>query len=295
MERPFRYMRLKEVLREPLLHFLLIGALAFAYSLWSEELTDAKASRIVVSSGQIEHLAAGFNKAWRRPPTEDELKGLIDDWVKEEIAVRAAREAGLDRGDTVIRRRLRQRLEYMMEDLADATAPSEEQLRGWFEEKRESYRSEPRLGFRQVFISREERVETAERDAAAMLERLRSAGASRAEEPRGDPTILPHELPALPLGNIDRIFGEGFAARLKDAERGAWSGPISSVYGLHLVFVDTYIEGQVAEFAAVRDVVERDYMLARRTRNLAEMYDQLLAKYTVAIESSTEPRPETGR
>src|SRR5512137_1395077 len=124
-------MSMKSVLREPLLHFLAIGAALFLYFHWSGGGTGPTSSRIVLTAGQIEHLAAGFAKTWQRPPTEVELKGMLDDWVREEIAVREAMAAGLDRDDTVIRRRLRQKLEFVVEDVVAAAPPAEQELQAW--------------------------------------------------------------------------------------------------------------------------------------------------------------------
>src|SRR4051794_23440023 len=109
-------MQLKTILKEPVLHFLLIGAALFLYFQWSGAGAGIARSRIVVSSGQVEHLAAAYVKTWQRRPSEQELRALIDDWVREEIAVREAMAAGIDRDDTIIRRRLRQRFEVIAEE-----------------------------------------------------------------------------------------------------------------------------------------------------------------------------------
>ena len=117
-------MQLRALLKEPLLHFVVIGAALFLWFEWSGGGSGAASQRIVLSSGQIGHLAVGYGKTWQRPPSDAELKGLIDDWVREEIAVREAMAAGLDRDDTVIRRRLRQKFEFVAEDESSASPPT---------------------------------------------------------------------------------------------------------------------------------------------------------------------------
>ncbi len=287
---------MKSILREPLLHFLAIGAALFLYFHFSSGGSAGPGStRIVISPGQIAHLEAGFTRTWSRPPSEVELKGLIDEWVREEIAVREAMSAGLDRDDTVIRRRLRQKLEFLIEDSAEASPPTDEELKGWLARHADEYRTEPRLAFRQVFVSRDRRGATAEADAAAILERLIAAGPAARTDNLGDATMLPADFELAPLRDVDRAFGAGFAKHLEAMEPGKWSGPIRSGYGLHLVLVRERIEGGPPDFAVLRPVALREVLAERRKRQLATMYDRLLEKYTVVVERPAAPKgPASG-
>ncbi len=107
------------VLREPLVHFLLLGGVLFLiFGLTNQTGTTNSDQRIVVSAGRIEQLATVFGKTWQRPPTSKELKGLIDDFVLEEVYYRQAVAMGIDRDDTIIRRRLRQKLEFLTDDVS---------------------------------------------------------------------------------------------------------------------------------------------------------------------------------
>jgi hypothetical protein len=238
----------------------------------------------VLSPGQIEHLAAGYTKAWRRPPGEAELKGLIDDWVREEIAVREAMATGLDRDDTVIRRRLRQKLEFLLEDTGDTAAPTDQALQAWLDANADSFRQDPKVSFRQVFFSREWRGATAQPDAQAALAQWRKGGAAAKADTLGDPTLLPPEIPLTERREIAKAFGENFADRVATLEPGVWSGPVASSYGLHLVLVRERIEGALPALAAIRPMVEARYAADRRSRQLDAMYERLLGKYTVVIE-----------
>lgn len=271
--------------KEPLVHFLAIGAALFIYFHVSGGGSAGPGStRIVVTGGQIAHLEAGFARTWQRPPTEEELKNLLDEWVKEEIAVREAMAAGLDRDDTVIRRRLRQKLEFLADEAADATPPTDEELKALFASNAEAFRAEPRLAFRQVFVSRDKRGAAAEADAKGLLDRLNAAGPAARLDEFGDATLLPGEVGLSALRDIDRQFGDGFAERLEAVEPGRWVGPIRSGYGLHLVLVRERIEARTPDFAVVRPVLEREFVAERRKQQLTAMYDRLLAKYTVTIE-----------
>jgi hypothetical protein len=282
---------LKSLLREPLLHFLVIGAALFLYFHFSGAGSAGPGSRrIVLSSGQIAHLEAGFTRTWSRPPTEAELKGLIDEWVREEVAVREAMSAGLDRDDTVIRRRLRQKLEFLVEDNAEASPPTDDELKAWLAQHADQYRTEPRVAFRQVFVNRERRGANAEADAAAILKRLTAAGPSARIDDVGDATMLPMDFALAPMRDVDRTFGSGFAKQIDAVVPGNWSGPIRSGYGLHLVLVRERVEGGLPSFEALRPLATREVLAERRTRQLAAMYDRLLEKYKVVVERPPAPK-----
>jgi hypothetical protein len=287
-------MQPRNLLKEPLLHFLAIGAALFLWFQWSGTGSGPASTRIVLSTGQIEHLAAGYTKAWRRPPTEAELKGLIDDWVREEIAVREAMAAGLDRDDTVIRRRLRQKLEFLQEDAADTAAPTDAQLQAWLDANATAFRTEPRVSFRQVYFSKDKRGRSAEADALAALAQLAKAGTEAMADKLGDATMLPPEFDGAARGDVVKTFGEDFAARIDNAEAGGWTGPIASAYGLHLVLVRGRTPGELPPLAAIRSSVERQYAADRRASQLAAMYERLLSRYTVVIERR-EPAPAAGK
>lgn len=278
--------RLASALREPLLHFLAIGAALFLYFHWNGAAAGPGSTRIVLTTGQVEHLAAAFTKTWQRPPGEADLKELIDDWVREEIAVREAMAVGLDRDDTIIRRRLRQKLEFLVEDASVTTPPTDRELQAWLDAHPDDFRVEPRIALRQVFISHDRRGASAEPEARAILARLQAAGAGATIDDLGDSTLLPREFEIAPMSDVVRTFGAGFAERIDVLPPGRWAGPIESVYGLHLVLVRERVAGSLPDLASVRPAVERDLLSDRRARQIAAMYQRLLGKYTVVVEPS---------
>ena len=275
---------MKAVLREPLVHFLLLGGLLFALFEWRGGAAGPGGSRIVVTPGLVEHLAAGFSRVWQRPPTDAELKGLIDEYVKDEIATREAVALGLDRDDTVIRRRLRQKLEFVVEDPAGAAAPIDGELQAWLDAHPEAFPGELQLAFRQVYLSRERHGPSLKRDAQRLRERLESEGPEASTASLGDPTLLPPEQPLGPIGETTRTFGEDFARALEGIEPGRWAGPVESTYGLHVVLVRERVAARKPRLADVRPQVERELAAERRTRELDTLYGRLLQKYTVSIE-----------
>lgn len=276
---------LKSVLREPLVQFLLLGGLLFLVFEWRGTSGGPGSTRIVVSRGQVEHLASGFARTWQRAPNEAELKGLVDEYVKEEIATREAAALGLDLDDAVIRRRLRQKLEFLVEETTVPAPPTDAQIQAWASAHPDAFGAEPRLSFRQVYVSRDRRGAGAARaEAEALLLRLRAGGPRIPTDGLGDPTLLPAEGPLGPLREVSRSFGEDFARKLVAMEPGQWTGPVESSYGLHLVLVRERVAATSPDLATMRPLVERELAAERRKRDLQSYYERMLRKYTVTTE-----------
>jgi hypothetical protein len=283
---------LRAILREPLVHFVALGALLFGLFEWRGGASGPGGSRIAVTPGLVHHLASGFARTWQRPPDERELKGLIDDYVKEEIATREALAAGLDRDDTIIRRRLRQKLEFIVQDAVDQAPPTDAELAAWLRAHAVSFTGESYISLRQVYLSPARRGERAGADAARLLARLQASGRDAAIEELGDSSMLPAELPLGPQGEVARVFGTEFARQVEAIEPGHWAGPVQSTYGLHLVLVRERAAPAVPPLAEIRPAVTRELMAERRQAQLEALYERLLQKYTVTID---RPAPETGR
>ena len=144
---------MKVLLREPLVHFLALGAILFLFFAWKGGGSGPGSTRITITPGLVDHLASGFARTWQRPPTQAELKGLIDEHVKEEIAAREATAMGLDRDDAIIRRRLRQKMEFLVEDAVDQAQPTDVDLQAWLERHEDAFQAESRVAMRQVYVS----------------------------------------------------------------------------------------------------------------------------------------------
>ena len=275
--------RIVRWLREPLVHFLAIGALLFLVFNWRGG-GGPSSNRIVITPGQIDSMVAGFTRTWQRPPTDQELKGLLDDYVREEMATREAMALGLDRDDTVIRRRLRQKLEFVAEDTIDAAPATEAELQAWLDAHPDAFRTEAQVAFRQVYLSPDRRGAAVDADARALLARLSAAGPSVAIDRAGDALMLPLEVDSSTRTDIARQFGEEFADAILKVEPGRWTGPLNSGYGLHLVFVRERREGRVPGLAEVRAIVEREFLGDRRKRRLNAMYERMLEDYRITVE-----------
>jgi hypothetical protein len=265
--------------REPLLHFALVGAVLFGVS--AARTPDAPLrDEIVVSAGEIGNLATIFTRTWQRPPTEAELDGLIAARLREEVLYREALALGLDAGDVVVRRRLVQKLEFLSDDLAARRDPSDAELQAWLDAHAETYASEARLSFRQVFLEPGRRGEDLAADGAAIRARL---AAGTPPDTVGDPTLLPSALADEPRSRIARAFGERFADAIVRAETGRWLGPLESAYGAHIVRVDKVVPGGPATLDTARDAVLRDWRGQQRRTAQQALYEKLRARYRVTI------------
>ena len=276
---------MNRILKEPLLHFLLLGAGLFVvYGMRQAPGADGDSGKIVVTMGQIEHLAAGFAKTWQRPPTPDELAGLVRDRVREEVYCREAKALGLDQDDAVIRRRLRQKMEFISEDIAAQAEPTDAELNAYLQAHPDSFRVDPRFTFRQVYLNPGTHGRNLASDAARLLARLNRAGADADVAHLGDPLMLDQEFSAASAREVGNQFGERFAARLPELTPGEWQGPVESGYGVHLVLVSERIEGRLPALAEVRDAVQREWSNTRRLEANDAFYGELLKRYTVTIE-----------
>jgi hypothetical protein len=273
-----------KLLREPLLHFLLLGAAVFAaYGPISKHSAE-KPGEIVVTQGKIENLVTGFTRTWQRPPTQEELEGLVRDYVREEVAYREALVMGLDRDDTIIRRRLRQKWEFLNNNLATQMAPTDADLEAFLKSHPGDFKTETTFTFRHVYLNPQARGSSLPQDAARILADLKRAGGTADLNAIGDPFILEHQFEKMPATEVKKTFGEQFAFALAGVKTTQWLGPIQSGYGLHLVFVRERTEEYLPALAEIRDQVQREWVNAKRIESEDRLYQALLRRYTVRIE-----------
>jgi parvulin-like peptidyl-prolyl isomerase len=277
---------MRRLLREPLLHFLLIGAgLFLLYGLLNRGQSDAP-REIVISEARVEALAENFATVWMRPPTAVELKGLIDDYVAEEVYYREAVAMGLDQDDTVIRRRLRQKMEFISEDVAAATEPTDAQLQAYLEQHADKFALPATLTFQQVYLSAERRGEAVRADAEKLLAELQAGRGPADPAEAGDATLLPATMEAASPQVIANAFGEEFARQIDEAPVGQWSGPIESGFGLHLVKVDERVAGSAPTLVEIRPIVLREWQSEQRRAQNKSFLDTLRSKYEVRVEGA---------
>ena len=274
------------IVKEPLLHFLLIGAGLFvAYSLFASP-EEAPRELIVVDKATTESLEAAFAATWKRPPTAAELQGLVDDHLAEEVLYREAQKLALDRDDVVIRRRLRQKMEFLLQDSLELAPPDEAELRAFFEADKARYSDPDRRSFRQIFLGNE--TSTARtREWEALAVRL-NGSEPPAPDAFGVPSLLPGEMEMATASAIDRVFGRDFANKLAGLESGRWSGPLASTYGWHLVRLDSFQPGAAPSFEAARAQVLRDYAYQRQNDAKKALVERLKQNYDIVVEKDAQ-------
>lgn len=286
---------LRSLVREPLVHFFLLGAALFALDAWLRPAgTPATNTEIVVGEARVRSLAQNFRRTWQRPPTRQELDGLVEGHVREEIFYREALALGLDRDDTIIRRRLQQKMEFIAEEAAALAQPTEAELERYLAAHPEAFRVEPRVTFTQVFVDPRRRTATLEADVERLLGVL-NAGDSADPALAGDRLLLlepRYEDAARP--EVARLFGDGFAEALLALPTGRWVGPVESGYGVHLVKVEALTPGATPPLAEVRPQVEREWANARRQELAQAFYDGLRARYTITVKMPEPARNGVG-
>jgi hypothetical protein len=275
---------LKRILKEPLLHFLLLGAGLFVAFGLLQKPGGEGTNEIVVTAGEIEHLAASFAKTWQRQPTPQEMAGLLKDRVREEVYYREAMALGLNKDDVVIRRRLRQKMEFIADDVTAQVQPTDAELTAYLQAHPDSFRAEPQFTFRQVYLNPEKRGQSLARDTEQLLAKLSAMGDTADADTLGDPLLLEHTFTALPTSEIAKQFGPGFAAKLSELSPRQWQGPIQSGYGVHLVLISKRTDAQLPPLADVREAVRREWDNTRRLQANEKFYQQLLQHYTVTME-----------
>ena len=279
---------MKKLLREPLLHFLLIGAALFAvFEIVNDRSPGNSDNHIVVTAGRIAQLENIFTKTWQRSPTVEELKGLVDDFILEEIYYRQAVAIGIDRNDTVIRRRLRQKFEFLTDDMAAAAIPGVEELASYLAANPDIFMRDTTYTFEQVYINADRTGVDLESKVASKLSALRDGKAVE-----GDSGLLPTFFNQIPRRAVDSNFGSDFSTRLDLLPLKEWHGPIASGLGLHLIRMETRVEGTLPELAEIRPIVEREWAHDKRLETRRTINERLLNDYEVVIEWPKEQSAE---
>jgi hypothetical protein len=277
-------MTMRNWLREPLLHFLLLGAGLFVLFHWVRGGETDAPREIVVTEARADALAENFAKTWMRPPTALEVRGLVDDFVKEEIFYRESIAIGLDRDDTVIRRRLRQKMEFVSEDVAAARQPTEGELQQFLDAHAEKFVEAPTLSFQHVYFSTDRRGDAARGAAERLLAELQAGRGPADPAQAGDPTLLPPSMERATPQDIANSFGEAFATDVEAAPEGQWTGPVESAYGLHLVRVSARTAAARPTLAEIRPAVLREWQAAQRQQVNDAFYQSLRSKYEVRYD-----------
>ncbi len=270
-------------LRDPLVHFTLAAALLFAVyaALSRDERQDAMAQQVLISEGKIRWLQQTFSNQWQRTPTSEETENLVAGLVEEELLSREAKSLGLDQDDTIIRRRLAQKLGFLIDDTTRIAEPSDAQLRRFYSDNIDHFTSMPAISFRQVYFSPQQRPNV-EQDAKAALVLISAGGETGAA--LGDRLMLDAEFHDADQRTVSSLFGADFANAIFAMTPHAWHGPVASGFGFHLVEVTDQRPAESLPFDSVRDKVIVEWRRQEEAKIKAAYLDRLKSKYGVDIE-----------
>jgi len=272
--------KVKTLLREPIVLFILIGSVLYLLQVLVFNTDPSARKQIIVTSDQLKQLESGFFNTWMRPPTQNELEGLIADQIRNEVFYREALAMGLEENDQVIRNRLRQKLELLMDNMASVNVPSQQMLEAFLQENADDFKKDYRVSFIQVFVNPEQHSDP-QVVAENLLDQLQD-GAS--PEDLGDRTLMGYSFPDYSQTDVGRRFGSDFARQVAKVEPGEWSGPLNSGVGLHLIRIDRFENGTMPELSEIRSSVEREWMARKKSELKDAAYEKLLDGYDIQIE-----------
>lgn len=274
-------------LREPLLHFAVVGAILFGgYSWLNDRHVEATGTEPVrIGEGDVRWLKQTWSSQWLREPTADELKGLVDDLLNEKVMAREAQEMGLEKDDTIIRRRLAQKIKFLVEDTAQLAEPTEVELRQFYAANPAHFETPGKLSFRQVYFNPEHRKDAAA-DATAALGALSANVEDGSIE--GDRLLFGDSFADTDEQALSGMFGADFARQVFALEPGGWRGPVKSGYGFHLVLVTQRTATAPKPFETVKNAVLAEWRSAKQTELSRNYLVELRNKYGVELDDSTK-------
>jgi len=267
------------IIREPLVHFLFIGLGLFALF----QLVNPKSAEkeIFVSNGLVESLSAKYEKTWSRSPSQAELNNLIEAYVIEEIYYRQAKALNLDENDIMIRRRLKQQLEYMHQNMLDNYQPEDSVLQAYFTENEDHYRQDNHYSFQHVMLSTERSPTELQEKVSTLQQQIKN----NSSQIKGDNSLLPAELQLATNFQIDRLFGKNFSRHFQTLPINQWSEPLTSSFGMHFIYMEKREIGEYSTFESVKSKVLQDWLNQEQIRIAKELKENLRQQYKVTIEA----------
>jgi parvulin-like peptidyl-prolyl isomerase len=285
------------LLKEPMLHFAVVGAIAFGGYSWLHDsrIETTAVEPVRIGEGDVRWLKQTWSSQWLREPTAEELKGLVDDLLNEKLLAREAEEMGLEQDDTIIRRRLAQKLKFLVDDTAQLAEPSEAELRQFYAANPAHFETLGKLSFQQIYFNPEHRKDAAA-DAAAALAGLNAKG--DANPAAGDRLLFGDSFDNTDELALSGMFGADFARAVLALEPGEWRGPVKSGYGFHLVLVSERTPTALKPFETVKDAVLAEWRGVKQTELSRDYLIELRKKYSVDVDDSvkavlgSEPTPD---
>jgi hypothetical protein len=269
---------MRRFIKEPLVHFLVAGGLLFAVYGWLNREGSDEPRVVRITAAEVSWLKEIWARQWQRPPSDQEVRGIVADFLKEVLLAREARELGLDENDPIIRRRLAQKMEFLVRDTALLAEPGDDELHRLYDTNRERYQIRARISFTQLYF----KTETA---ALRGLDELTTINADEL----GDPSLLARDHVRADAQTVANLFGRDFADKAFALAPGRWHGPVASAYGFHLVKIGERQAAQPRPFDEVRANVLGDWHRDQSISANERFFAMLLKKYDVVMDESIKP------
>ncbi len=275
----------KKIIREPLLHFLLIGAVIFALYYVTNPETNTKQT-IVIDDDLVKRIGNLFEKQWGRQPNDSEWTSLIDNEIREEVYYRQALKMNLDHNDELIRRRMNQKLDFISSDLVQMKEPADTALQAYYLKHKSKYLQQASYSFSHIYFNADKR-EHAKADALALLPTLPATDNNLPALTKfGDPFAFAYHTNDAPAKEIDAQMGEGFAAALAKLPVGKWTGPVLSGFGAHLIFINAVKPAAEPDFASIKEQLLNDYRYDFQQQFNQKVYEDFKKEYTLKLTIS---------
>jgi peptidyl-prolyl cis-trans isomerase C len=281
---------LRRWLREPLLHFLVIGAALFAIYRWLNPAVpnEVASRRIELTNDDVRQLEISWMAQWQRLPTAEELGKLVEERVREEILYREGIALGLDRNDTIVKRRMAQKMEFLSDDVSDLREPSLEELKSWYAKEGAEFAAPARFTFRHIYFSPDKRGPQTETAARQALEKIGPAGPAAQAMALGDRFMFQDFYADSTTDQVASVFGTQFSEALVNLKPGIWNGPVASGLGWHLVWVDSITPRRVPEFEEIElSEIKLQWVSAQRAETKRELFKAMRARYEVVLPKSS--------
>ncbi len=276
---------MKKLLKEPLFHFVLIGIALFALYGWVSDKSDSQET-IYFDDYDMNNIIASWEMQWKRLPTDEELKSLVEQNIRQEVFYQEALKMNLDHNDEIIKRRLAQKMNFLSNDLATLKEPTEDELRKYYEENQEKYMLSPIYSFYQISFRSDSR-NNPQADAKKLLETLDDKGPEKLEN-RGDKLPFPYYFESTDRHELDRQLGMDFARSLEGLDTAIWSGPVQSGFGWHLVYLTEKVPTRAPEFESIVKELKRDFEYENQRRINDQVYSELRRSYEIEFDLDPE-------
>jgi len=273
-------------LREPLLHFLVIGLALFAgyRALHPDQEPEKTANRIELTADDFVQMSMAWLAQGRPPPTPEQMRNLVELKIREEVLYREALSLGLDKEDSIVKRRLAQKMEFLADNAAATAEPSGDEVRTWFKSNAQRFASMPRITFRHLYYSADQRGERAQEAAEQALAVLTTKPADWPEAAGlADPFMFQDRYGDRSFDDIAKQFGPGFARALVKLQPGSWQGPVESGYGVHLIFVEELVPSRIPHFEEIEQEVTAAWLGEQRAQARRKSYETMRVRYQIVL------------